>query len=105
MPLYRFSVEEHEGFAAWLRGVTDPQARATIAWRIDRLRRGRVGRVQSAGKGVFEVFIERLPQVRLFVHRQGPLVTVLHGTATEAHLPAHARHALRLARRLAPVGA
>ena len=100
MEYSRFTLAEHDDFIDWLRNLPDPQARLAIVQCLDRLRRGHAGRVQAVGKGVFCVQVRCEPAFRLFVHRCGPCVTVLHGCLDSPRLADHIRRAIVLARSL-----
>lgn len=100
MEYSRFTLVEHEDFVDWLRVLPDLHARLAIVRRLDRLRRGHAGHVQAAGSGVFWLQVHGEPAFRLFVHRHGPCVTVLHACLESPRAADHARHAIALARSL-----
>jgi putative addiction module killer protein len=64
-------------FSKWLAELADPQARARILVRIDRLALGNPGDVKSVGSGIREMRIDYGPGYRLYFVQRGRLVTVL----------------------------
>jgi putative addiction module killer protein len=67
-------------FAAWLRGLSDRQARAAITRRIARVESGLLGDVKSCGGDLSELRVHHGPGYRLyFVRRRGALIVLLCG--------------------------
>ena len=64
-------------FAAWLRSLRDPRARARIDDRLLRLSRGNPGDVRPVGSGVSELRIDYGPGYRVYFVSRGIVVIVL----------------------------
>jgi putative addiction module killer protein len=70
-------VRQTEVFAAWLRNLRDPQAKARVQVRIDRLRLGLPGDAKPLGGGVSELRIDYGPGYRVYFVRRGRGLTIL----------------------------
>jgi len=64
-------------FAKWLSKLRDPQARARIQARIDRMATGNPGDVKPTQKGVSELRIDYGPGYRVYYMQRGPVLVVL----------------------------
>ena len=64
-------------FTAWVRGLSDQQARAKIFVRIDRLRAGNPGDVKPVGQGVSEMRIDHGPGFRVYFAQRGLVLVLL----------------------------
>lgn len=64
-------------FDAWLRALSDRQARTRIADRISRIEEGNLGDHKSVGHGVSELRLSFGPGYRLYFIRHGHTVVVL----------------------------
>lgn len=75
-----YEVIASQTFRRWLRDLRDPQARAYIAVRIDRMTEGNLGDHRSVGGGISELRINRGPGYRLYYTiRQRTVVVLLCG--------------------------
>lgn len=75
-----FEVQQTAEFEAWLDGLKDRRAQATIAVRLARLAQGLVGDVKPVGQGVSELRVPTGPGYRVyFVQRGQVLIVVLCG--------------------------
>ena len=70
-------VRKTERFEAWLRRLSDLNARARIQARIDRLALGNPGDVRPVGGGVSEMRIDYGPGYRVYYVRQAFHVVLL----------------------------
>lgn len=64
-------------FKRWLREICDPQTRARIEARLDRICAGHLGVVKPLREGVCEVRLNFGPGYRLYLKRQGGAIVVL----------------------------
>ena len=64
-------------FREWLRGLRDVNARARIRVRLNRIRLGNFGDVESVGGGVSELRIPYGPGYRVYLARTGNTVVLL----------------------------
>lgn len=64
-------------FFTWVRKLRDPEARARIASRIDRLSLGNFGDTRSVGDEVSELRLHYGPGYRLYFTRRGSVVVIL----------------------------
>lgn len=58
-------------FAQWLDGLRDPQARARVQARIERLAAENPGDVEPVGEGVSELRINYGPGYRVYFKKRG----------------------------------
>lgn len=73
-------VRKTDVFALWIDGLKDPQARARILARIERLKMGNPGDVAPVGEAVSELRIHYGPGYRVyFAQREAELVILLAG--------------------------
>ena len=70
-------IRRTEQFSGWLRKLRDPQARARIIVRIQRMEDGNLGDVKPVGEGVSELRINYGPGYRLYLVRRGETVIIL----------------------------
>lgn len=61
----------------WLARLRDSRARAKIARRVERLRRGNLGDHRTVGEGVFELRIDEGPGYRVYYVARGEVCVVL----------------------------
>jgi putative addiction module killer protein len=64
-------------FSGWLANLKDEKAKGKIAARIDRLRHGNPGDVESLGGGVSEMKIDHGPGYRVYFGRVGKTLYLL----------------------------
>ena len=64
-------------FADWLASLTDKQAKARIAVRVNRVAAGNFGDCKPLRDGVQELRIDYGPGYRVFLSRQGPVLVLL----------------------------
>lgn len=73
-------IKQTREFIAWVKELRDPQARARILNRIDRLEQGNPGQTRGVGSGVVEMKIDYGPGYRVyFIQRGTSLVLLLCG--------------------------
>lgn len=72
-----FDVQQTDHFRSWLRGLRDGNARARIAARITRLRKGQFGDVKPLGNKVSELRIDYGPGYRVYFTQRGKTVCLL----------------------------
>ncbi|WP_159993693.1 type II toxin-antitoxin system RelE/ParE family toxin [Roseomonas sp. 18066] len=70
-------VRQTRDFQSWATSLRDPVAKARIAARIDRVRRGNLGDVKAVGNGVSELRIDHGPGYRLYFVQRGAVVVIL----------------------------
>jgi len=69
-----------DSFTKWINGLNDESIKAIIAARIDRLRHGLMGDVESVGSGVLELRIHVGAGWRVyFTRHQGDIIILLAG--------------------------
>ena len=68
---------EDATFTLWLERLTDTQAKARIAGRIQRLAHGLAGDVQPVGEGVSELRVHQGPGYRVYFFTHGGRLIVL----------------------------
>lgn len=64
-------------FDRWFRKLRDPQAKARIQMRIQRLALGNPGDVQPIGSGLSEMRVDYGPGYRVYYLRSGAFLVVL----------------------------
>ena len=64
-------------FTAWLKSLTDRQARAIIRARLMRVEAGNLGDCSPVREGVQELRIDYGPGYRVYLSRQGPMLVLL----------------------------
>ena len=72
-----FKVRRTAEFIDWLSDLSDVQARARIAKRIDRLALGNLGDAKSIGDGVSELRFTFGPGYRVYFTMLGAVVVIL----------------------------
>ena len=72
-----FNVRRTAEFIDWLSDLSDIQARARIAKRIDRLALGNLGDAKSIGDGVSELRFTFGPGYRVYFTMLGAVVVIL----------------------------
>lgn len=74
-------IVEDPKFSAWLAALTDSQAKARIAGRIQRLAHGLAGDVEPVGEGISELRIHQGPGYRVyfFIHAARLIVLLCGG--------------------------
>lgn len=70
-------VRRTEIFDRWLRKLRDPNAKARIQIRIDRLARGLFGDVKDIGQGLSELRIDYGPGYRVYLMKRGDVLLIL----------------------------
>ena len=68
-----------EPFKIWLRQLRDPQARARVRTRLDRVERGNFGDSRFVGDGVFELRLTFGAGYRVYFSEDGDNVILLYG--------------------------
>jgi putative addiction module killer protein len=66
-----------EIFDRWMRKLRDPNARARIQIRLDRLSRGLFGDVKDIGQGLSELRIDYGPGYRVYLMKRGDVLLIL----------------------------
>lgn len=74
---YMYDIRRTSGFIEWLSDLTDVQARARIAKRIDRLAEGNFDDHKSIGHGVSELRFTFGPGYRVYYTVRGQVVIIL----------------------------
>ncbi|HDY7983824.1 hypothetical protein JS84_03855 [Vibrio vulnificus] len=72
-----YNIKRTEIFNDWLRGLKDPQARGSIAARVQRLTQGLNGDVKPVGAGISELRIHVGKGYRVYFKRSGKQIIVL----------------------------
>lgn len=72
-----FTLHETDVFSSWMERLGDERAKARIAQRLDRLRRGNPGDVKPVGNGISELRIDYGPGYRVYYCRNGLTLYVL----------------------------
>jgi putative addiction module killer protein len=70
-------VRRTEIFDRWMRKLRDPNARARIQIRLDRLTRGLFGDVKDIGQGLSELRIDYGPGYRVYLMKRGDVFLIL----------------------------
>ncbi len=71
------TIDHTPQFDAWLDALTDSDARAAVARRVQRAERGNFGDCKPVGEGVSEMRIDYGPGYRVYYARKGAVVYVL----------------------------
>lgn len=79
-----YEIRRSTAFDAWLTNLSDSNARARIAARIDRLALGNPGDVKPVGGGVSELRIDHGPGYRVYYARTDRVVYLLLCGGTKA---------------------
>ena len=74
---YYQSAEGEQPFTEWLHDLRDPQARARIRIRLDRLSLGNFGDCEPVAGGVIELRIDWGPGYRVYCARLGQVIILL----------------------------
>lgn len=91
-----YEIRRSTAFHAWLTNLTDSNARARIAVRIDRLALGNPGDVKPVGGGVSELRIDYGPGYRVYYARTDRLVYLLICGGTKASQDADIKRAIEV---------
>jgi putative addiction module killer protein len=75
--LQMIEVRRTEIFDRWMRKLRDPNARARIQIRMDRLARGLFGDVKDIGHGLSELRIDYGPGYRVYLMKRGDVLLIL----------------------------
>jgi putative addiction module killer protein len=75
--LHMIEIRSTEIFDRWMRKLRDPNARARIQIRIDRLQRGLFGDVKDIGQGLSELRIDYGPGYRVYLMKRGDVLLIL----------------------------
>jgi putative addiction module killer protein len=70
-------LQQSAGFARWLRGLRDQQAKQRILARLRRLSLGNPGDVRAVGGGVSEMRVDYGPGYRVYFASRGPSLVIL----------------------------
>ncbi|HEY2758930.1 MAG TPA: type II toxin-antitoxin system RelE/ParE family toxin [Pseudolabrys sp.] len=93
-------IRRTEIFSEWLRKLADAKAKARIAARIDRLRIGNPGDVNSVGEGISEMCMHHGPGYRVYYVQRGATLVILLCGGDKATQASDIRMAKRLASEL-----
>ena len=93
-------IRKTDGFAKWIDGLRDLQARARVQARIERLALGLGGDVKPVGEGVSELRINYGPGYRVYFKKKGPGLVILLAGGDKRTQKRDIDAALRLARNL-----
>jgi putative addiction module killer protein len=93
-------IRKTDVFARWIDGLTDPQARARILVRIERLATGNPGDVAPVGEAVSELRIHYGPGYRVYFKQSGRELIVLLAGGDKQTQAKDIKLALRLAKNL-----
>ena len=91
-----YEIRRSTAFDAWLTNLSDSNARARIAARIDRLAWGNPGDVKPVGGGVSEMRIDYGPGYRLYYARMDRVVYLLLCGGTKATQDADIKRAIEM---------
>ncbi len=91
-------VRQTEPFAAWLRSLRDPRAKARVLVRIERLIHGNPGDVRPVGSNVSELRIHSGPGYRVYIQQQGRRLLLLLAGGTKSTQAEDIKTAIRLAK-------
>ena len=72
-----FEVRKTETFDAWLNGLKDIRAKASIAGRVERLELGHFGDVSPVGEGISELRVHTGPGYRVYFKQTGTTIILL----------------------------
>lgn len=93
-------IRKTDGFAQWLDGLRDIQARARVQARIERLAAGNPGDVEPVGEGVSELRIHYGSGYRVYFKKRGRELIILLAGGDKRTQAKDIQAALRLARNL-----
>jgi len=93
-------VRKTDVFARWIDGLTDPQARARILARIERLAMGNPGDVAPVGEAVSELRIHHGPGYRVYFKQSGKEIIILLAGGDKRTQAKDIKLAIRLAKNL-----
>ena len=93
-------VRKTDVFARWIDGLTDPQARARILARIERLAIGNPGDVAPFGEAVSELRIHHGPGYRVYFKQSGKEIIILLAGGDKRTQAKDIKLAIRLAKNL-----
>ena len=93
-------IRKTDGFAQWLDGLRDIQARARVQARIERLAAGNPGDVEPVGEGVSELRIHYGSGCRVYFKKRGRELIILLAGGDKRTQAKDIQAALRLARNL-----
>ena len=93
-------IRKTDGFAQWLDGLRDIQARARVQARIERLAAGNPGDVEPVGEGVSELRIHYGSGYRVYFKKRGRDLIILLAGGDKRTQAKDIQAALRLARNL-----
>ncbi|NBQ89301.1 MAG: type II toxin-antitoxin system RelE/ParE family toxin [Betaproteobacteria bacterium] len=91
-------VRQTEPFAAWLRSLQDPRAKARVLVRIERLIQGNPGDVRPVGSNVSELRIHSGPGYRVYIQQKGRTLLLLLAGGTKSTQAGDIKTAIRLAK-------
>jgi putative addiction module killer protein len=93
-------VQKTGEFSKWLDGLNDPQAKARVLVRIERLMMGNPGDVSVVGEGVSEMRIHYGPGYRVYYKQRGTELVILLAGGDKGSQSRDIKTALRLAKNL-----
>jgi putative addiction module killer protein len=93
-------IRKTDGFAAWLDGLRDMQARLRVLVRIERLAGGNPGDVRPIGEGLSELRIDYGPGYRVYFTQRGSELVILLAGGSKSSQAKDIQTALALARLL-----
>ena len=95
-----YKIRKTQVFSDWFDGLRDDQARARVAFRLDRLAGGNAGDTRPVGEGVSELRIHYGPGYRVYYKKQGNVVIVVLAGGSKKSQSRDIQSALDLARKL-----
>lgn len=93
-------IRKTDVYATWIDALRDPQGRARILVRVERLAAGNPGDVKPVGEGVSELRIDVGPGYRVYFTKQGQKIVILLAGGDKSTQATDIKTALRLARNL-----
>ena len=91
-----YEIRRSATFDAWLTNLSDSNARARIAARIDRLAMGNPGDVKPVGAGVSELRVDYGPGYRVYYAQSDRIVFLLLCGGTKATQDADIKRAIEM---------
>lgn len=91
-----YEIHRSAAFDAWLTNLSDSNARARIAARIDRLALGNAGDVKPVGAGVSELRVDYGPGYRVYYVQSGRIVFLLLCGGTKGTRDADIKRAIEM---------
>jgi putative addiction module killer protein len=93
-------IREHYDFVAYMRDLSDVNAKVRIAQRIRRLALGNPGDVRAVGEGISELRIDYGPGYRVFYKRRGEVLIIVLCAGDKRSQDSDILHAKQIANEL-----